>query len=68
MEKMSRGMAAGRTTANFDHGFANMMAKQHQAAIDMAQIKLEHRRYLEIRRTAQELIQKQSKEMTGLRT
>lgn len=53
MKKMSRGMAAGPTTANFDHGFANMMAKQHLAVIDMAQVKLKHGRYSEIQRTVQ---------------
>lgn len=68
MEKMNREMAAGPVTGNADHDFASMMAKHHQAAIDMARVELEHGRDPEMRRTAQEIIAKQQKEIADLRT
>ena len=68
MEKMNRDMAAGPMTGNADHDFASLMAKHHQAAIDMARVELEHGRDPEMRRTAQEVIDKQQKEIADLRT
>ncbi|MBI0535206.1 DUF305 domain-containing protein [Roseomonas sp. KE2513] len=68
MEKMNRDMAAEPTTGNADHDFASMMEKHHQAAIDMARVELEHGRDPEMRRMAQEVIQKQQQEITELRT
>ncbi|PZR07665.1 MAG: DUF305 domain-containing protein [Azospirillum brasilense] len=67
MEKMNRDMAAEAPTGNADRDFASMMAKHHQAAIDMARAELEHGRDPEMRRTAQDVIQKQQQEIADLR-
>ncbi|WP_424138110.1 CopM family metallochaperone [Roseomonas chloroacetimidivorans] len=67
MEKMNRDMAAETPSGNADRDFASMMAKHHQAAIDMARVELEHGRDAEMRRTAQEIIEKQQKEIADLR-
>ena len=67
MESMNRDMAAQQMTGNVDHDFASMMARHHQAAIDMARVEVEQGRDPEMKRTAQEMIQKQQQEITELR-
>lgn len=67
MEKMNRDMAAEAPSGNADRDFASMMAKHHQAAIDMARVELEHGRDPEMRRTAQEIVEKQQEEIIELR-
>ncbi|SUE44007.1 CopM family metallochaperone [Roseomonas gilardii] len=68
MEKMNREMAAEAPSGNADRDFASMMAKHHQAAIDMARVELEHGRDSEMRKMAEEVIQKQQQEIGHLRT
>ncbi|EFH10331.1 CopM family metallochaperone [Teichococcus cervicalis] len=68
MEKMNREMAAEAPSGNADRDFASMMAKHHQAAIDMARVELEHGRDPEMRKVAEEVIQKQQQEISHLRT
>ena len=67
MESMNRDMAAQQMTGNVDHDFASMMARHHQAAIDMARVEVEQGRDPEMKRTAQEMIQKQQQEIIELR-
>jgi uncharacterized protein (DUF305 family) len=67
MEKMNRDMAAEAPSGNADWNFASMMAKHHQAATDMARVEPEHGRDPEMRRTAQDVIQKQQQEIAALR-
>lgn len=67
MESMNCDMAAQQMTGNADHDFASMMARHHQAAIDMARVEVEQGRDPEMKRTAQEMIQKQQQEITELR-
>lgn len=67
MEKMNREMAAEAPSSNADRDFASMMAKHHQAAIDMARVELEHGRDPEMRKMAEEVIQKQQQEISHLR-
>lgn len=68
MEKMNREMAAEAPSGNADRDFASMMAKHHQAAIDMARVELEHGRDPEMRKMAEEVVQKQQQEIAQLRT
>lgn len=68
MEAMDRDMAAQPMTGNADHDFASMMARHHQAAIDMARVEVEHGRDPEMKRKAQEMIQKQQQDIAELRT
>ena len=68
MEKMNREMAAEAPSGNADRDFASMMAKHHQAAIDMARVELEHGRDPEMRKMAEEVIRKQQQEIGELRT
>lgn len=68
MEKMNREIAAEAPSGNADRDFASMMAKHHQAAIDMARVELEHGRDSEMRRMAEEVIQKQQQEIGELRS
>ena len=68
MEKMNREMAAEAPSGNADRDFASMMAKHHQAAIDMARVELEHGRDPEMRKVAEEVVQKQQQEIAQLRT
>jgi uncharacterized protein (DUF305 family) len=67
MEKMNRDMAAETPSGDADRDFASIMAKHHQAAIDMARVELEHGRDPEMRKTAEEVIQKQQQEIRQLR-
>ena len=68
MEKMNREMAAEAPSGNADRDFASMMAKHHQAAIDMARVELAHGRDPEMRKVAEEVVQKQQQEIAQLRT
>jgi hypothetical protein len=68
MKKMNREMAAEAPSGNADRDFASMMAKHHQAAIDMARVELEHGREPEMPKVAEEIVQKQQQEIAQLRT
>ncbi len=66
-EKMNRDLAAEAPSGNPDRDFASMMAKHHQAAIDMARVELEHGRNTAMRRIAQRIVDDRQRELDELR-
>lgn len=68
MQAMNQDLATMPSSGNADRDFANLMARHHQAAIDVARVELQHGRDPEMRRTAQDVVQKQQQEISDLRT
>ena len=68
MQAMNQDLTTMRSTGNADRDFAALMARHHQAAIEIARVELQHGRDPEMRRAAQEMIQKQQQEISDLRT
>lgn len=65
MDMMMRNSAP--LTGNTDRDFAAQMIPHHQAAIDMAQLELQHGRDPEMRRLATEIITAQEREISQLK-
>lgn len=68
MQTMNQDLSTMPSSGDADRDFASLMARHHQAAIDVARVELQYGRDPEMRRTAQQVIQKQQQEISDLRT
>lgn len=66
MDKMHAAMSAMEYSGDADIDFARGMIPHHQAAIDMAQIVIEHGKDPEIRKLAEEIVAAQEAEIKQL--
>ncbi len=66
MTKMMAAMQI-RPSGDVDRDFVDMMVPHHQAAIDMARAVLRHGHNEQIRRIAQEIVDKQQQEIVAMR-
>lgn len=67
MDRMMASMEDMKTTGNADADFLIMMIPHHQAAVDMAEVELEHGSDAETRELAQQIIDAQKAEIAEMR-
>ncbi|GAA4919860.1 hypothetical protein GCM10023313_24440 [Mucilaginibacter defluvii] len=66
MNKMMKQMHAQQMKGNVDYDFASMLKAHHQGAIDMARIELQQGKDASMKKMAQKILTKQTKEVAQL--